>query len=490
MSEFGSPLYPGMIAHLVITSHTKVLGLMWFDMGLDFLIVLAYLLISLVLLRLLRRRPDIPHRILVCSFCGFLVACSLARVLDLVALWTAAARFSGSMKMVFTAALSVTGLLILARLAPAIEGLPSAMHLDQVNRQLSSMIESMTACVIACDRHWKIIYLNENARQRVSAHGSVVGRTMFEAFPLQKPETVDTLRQVMETRKAEQFESFYEPLNLSTLVSASPWINGGVTIFFTDISEQKKLQRELDEERAMRERRIEALAHMAGGLAHEISNPLGIIHARASDLVEMMREDHTPDPAAVAGACTSIVKTSDRAIRILSGLRMFARDGRSDPLETAEVSIIVEQAVDLVEQRYAAHGIAIMVDRPEKALWINCREVQIGQILLNLLNSAFDALSGQSEERRWVRILVAGTASRVTVDVIDGGDSVPSEHQTQKIMPFATSRLSNASVSVGLSLSQAIAHDHGGSLLLTGDQPTCFRLTLPRVALAAGKVAA
>ncbi len=471
-------------------------GLLWLHVISDSLIALAYFLIPVVLLRVVHRRKDIPYNGILLCFGAFIVCCGITHILEVVTLWRPVYWVSGAMKAV-TAAISLATFVLLVRLAPTIEALPSAQHLETVNQQLKSVLESMTACVIAYDRDWRTIYLNGSAQERLAPRGDVLGRTMFEAFPNQKPETVALLREVMENRTHVEFESYYEPLDLSSTITASPWTDGGITVFLNDISEQKKLQRELDEERELRERRIEALAHMAGGLAHEISNPLGIIHARASDLAEVLDETRdagrTLDPALVAESCASIVKTSDRAIRILSGLRMFARDGHSDPLTPASVQAIVAEAVELVQQRYATHGIALTVTQPDDLLWITCREVQIGQILLNLLNNAFDAITSVAEDRRWVRVAVSATASRVTMDVVDGGAGVSSEHRAHLMKPFFTTKPVGAGIGIGLSLSQAIAHDHGGSLVLLPDDidaPTCFRLTLPRATRAGESMAA
>ncbi len=472
-------------------------GLLWLHVASDSLIALAYFLIPFVLLRIVKHRKDIPYNGILLCFGAFIVCCGITHIFEVVTLWRPVYWVSGGMKAV-TAAISLTTFFVLIRLAPSIEALPSAKHLEIANQRLNNVLESMTACVFAVDHEWKMIYLNGNAKQRLKMTGDVLGKTMFEAFPGQRPDTIALLRETMQSRKPTEFESFYEPLDLYTTVNASPWGEGGMTVFFNDISEQKKLQRELDSEREMRERRIEALAHMAGGLAHEISNPLGIIHARASDLAEMLDDGRTPEPALVAESCASIVKTTDRAIRILSGLRLFARDGHSDPFEPASIADVVAQAVDLVQQRYATHGITLSVTLPKEPLWITCREVQIGQVLLSLLNNAFDAIcslqpAAVDADRRWVRLAVAATSTRVTVDVVDGGPGVPFEHRAHLMKPFFTTKPVGAGIGIGLNLSQAIAHDHGGSLLLASDSPdgpTCFRLTLPRASRAGDSVAA
>ncbi|CAN5421410.1 hypothetical protein BH10ACI4_BH10ACI4_05440 [soil metagenome] len=451
----------------------------------DSLIALAYFLIPLALVRIVNRRRDIPYNSIVFCFGAFIVACGITHVMDVVTLWYPIYWISGTFKAI-TAVISLITFVLLLKLTPDILAIPSQRELRRANRQLNSVLESTSVCVIALDTDWRINYINRNARALLNVSESVIGTTMWDAIPNQLADTREKMMGVMSTRTPVSFEGYYPPLDLSTNAQIHPWEDGGITLFFTDISEQKRLQRELDKERALREQRIEALAQMAGGLAHEISNPLGIIHARASDLAEVALENDTLPSATVTAACTSIVKTSDRAMRILRGLRMFAREGSRDPMQTAQVGPLVEQTVDLVRARYETQGIALDVSLPADLPTIQCREVQIGQVLLNLLNNAFDAIDSAPTSERWVRIQARvhphtdGAQDQIIIDVVDGGPGVAEEHRAHLMQAFFTTKPVGAGIGVGLSLSQAIAQDHGGSLELTDvEGHTCFRLTLP-----------
>ena len=264
--------------------------------------------------------------------------------------------------------------------------------------------------------------------------------------------------------------------------------------FFSDVSEQKAdLQRELDRERATRNQRIEVLAQFSAGLAHEIKNPLAIIHARASDLAELAAEGTAPPVEMVAKACASIVKTSDRALRILRGLEALARDGTHDPKQEAEVDGMVHLAVELVQRRYETHGIALTMVVPSGLPKIECREVQIGQVLLNLLNNAFDAIEISQESKRWVRVEVSTeqAGEQVLIDIVDGGPALSEETRKHLMEAFYTTKPLGEGIGIGLSVSRAIAEEHGGTLELTDcDGHTCFRLSLPVHAVEAVEVAA
>jgi C4-dicarboxylate-specific signal transduction histidine kinase len=459
--------------------------LLWLHVLSDGLIALAYFLIPLALLRIVLRRKDIPFNGVFFCFAAFIIACGATHVMEVVTLWHPVYWVSGVLKAV-TAAISLATFVILLRITPNILALPGHHDLEAANRQLNSVLESTSAGVYSVDANWKITYMNRNAKSLLDKKGNALGQNFFAAYPDQQPETRSKYREVMETRRPATLESFYEPFALFSSVRLHPGDDGGLTVFFDDISEQKRLQRELDRERALREQRIEALAHMAGGLAHEISNPLGIIHARANDLAEVAQNGEPVAAEVVEIACRSIVRTSDRAIRILRGLRVLAREGATDPMHPTAVGALVEQTVELVQRRFETHGISLETLVPSDLPLVPCREVQISQVLLNLLNNAFDAIDASPESERWVKVKASvhreanADASTLRIEVVDGGPGVAAEHKPHLMEAFFTTKAVGAGMGVGLSLSQAIARDHGGMLELSDSEGhTCFRLTLP-----------
>jgi C4-dicarboxylate-specific signal transduction histidine kinase len=465
-------------------------GLLWLHMLSDSLIALAYFLIPIALVRLGLGRKDFRFNTIFFCASAFLVACGLTHVMEVVTLWRPVYWASGTLKAV-TAAISMGTLALLWRMEPLtimVPGKGKRRMMARANRRMASVLESTTICVMAMDSEWKVNYVNSNARKLLNAQGDMLGMTLWDAFPVDQPATREVLLKVMETRQPATYEKYYEPLNLSVTVQAHPWDEGGVAIFFSDISEQKRIGQELEWEHAQRGQRIEVLARLSSGLAHEIKNPLAIIHARASDLAEMIADGETPSATQVAKTCASIVQTSDRAIRIMRGVAAMARVATHDPMLPAGVNTMIGQAVDLVQGRYKTRGVALETNVPAGLPMVDCREVQISQILVNLLNNAFDAVDGEPRSERWVRLRASiqpGTQhedrmERLQIDVIDGGPGVAPEHRDRLMQTFFTTKSMGAGIGIGLSVSRAIAEEHGGQLeLRESDGHTCFRLTLP-----------
>jgi signal transduction histidine kinase len=467
----------------------------------DVLIAVAYFLLPVVLVKLVRGRRDIPRRGIFFCFIALLVTGAITHVMA-VAMPRPHAYWLNSALKAETALISLVVLVLLWRLMPSMLALPSRADVETADEHTTSVLESTTVCVMAMDSEWKVNYVNRNAQALLKVQGNMLGMTLWEAFPVDNAVIRQTLLDVMRTRQPAAYEKYYQPLDLSVTVQAHPWNDGGVVIFFSDVSEQKRMQHELDWERVTREQRIQVLARLSASIAHEMKNPLAIIHARASDLAELAEEEEIPR-AEVAKTCASIVRTSDRAMRILRGLASLARQGSKDPMQTAEVREMVDQTIELVRGRYQTHEISLQSMIPDGLPRVECREVQIGQVLLNLLNNAFDAIDASPDSQRWVRVkayveevytdgAVGGDGiDWLQIDVIDGGPALSPEVRENLMEPFYTTKPLGGGIGIGLSVSRAIASDHGGDLALHEcDGHTCFRLRLPVRATKSSEVAA
>ena len=224
--------------------------------------------------------------------------------------------------------------------------------------------------------------------------------------------------------------------------------------------------------------RLSALGLMAGNIAHEINNPLAIIHAYASDLLEMAESGNVP-LGALQSAGTRIKHTADRITRIVKSLRQIARDGSADPFQLASVCEIVEQSLELCRDRFRVHSVRLDVPTIDPGVHISCREGQIAQVLLNLLQNALDAVV-ECQGDRWVRLEVGSDERSVVFAVLDSGPGVPLDVRSRIMEPFFTTKPAGKGTGLGLSVSKAIVEDHGGELTFCErERHTCFSFSLP-----------
>ena len=247
-----------------------------------------------------------------------------------------------------------------------------------------------------------------------------------------------------------------------------------------DITERKKLEADLESARlqAVTSARLSALGMMASGIAHEINNPLAIILACAGNMMEGAAETEI-QPGVILRNSQQVSKTAKRIAKIVQSLRHIAREEDSTvPFQKTTVKSIVDETLELCKERFRIHSIMLIADDVDPSLCVNCRESQIAQVLLNLLQNAFDAVVEGSGAKK-VELRVSTRQDYIRFSVIDSGPGIPQDIRTRIMEAFFTTKQVGKGSGLGLSISKTIAEEHGGYLELTETRSTCFSLVLP-----------
>jgi PAS domain S-box-containing protein len=253
---------------------------------------------------------------------------------------------------------------------------------------------------------------------------------------------------------------------------------GFVTIILDMTAEREKEKMILEQrQRLISSAKLAALGEMAGGISHEINNPLAIIHARAESLKEMALRGNV-DVTKMAYSAEKIEMTSKRIAKIVKALRNIARDGEKDPFTRASVRSLIEDAVEICRERFLSHAIQFKISETVPDLNIECRGVQISQVVLNLLSNAFDAVKSVSD--RWIKLDCQTIGDQLQMSVSDNGLGVSAENRDKIFQPFFTTKEPGEGTGLGLSVSKAIIDDHRGTIQLDDSVSfTRFVVTLP-----------
>ncbi|MBL0219799.1 MAG: HAMP domain-containing histidine kinase [Myxococcales bacterium] len=262
----------------------------------------------------------------------------------------------------------------------------------------------------------------------------------------------------------------YAPVLTFTMIAAGSAV-------FTHVERNAEARLLQARARAAQGARLVALGEMSSGIAHEIKNPLAAIHLAATQIAE--RPDQ---PTLVAQLGEQIKRIVMRASRIIDALRLFSRDASADPFVAAPVERILGDALELCGKRFTEHGIDLVVDPVPTGLEIECRHLQISQVLVNLLGNAYDAVAVDSVSERWVRIEVHADRDRLELAVTDSGAGVPAAAQARIFEPFFTTKGPDRGTGIGLSLSRGLVAAHHGTLELdTESRNTRFVIRIPMV---------
>lgn len=232
-----------------------------------------------------------------------------------------------------------------------------------------------------------------------------------------------------------------------------------------DLTEKKKSESLLkeQEQKMVWASKMSSLGEMAGGIAHEINNPLAIIHGKAGLLKDLL-EDESVSRDQLKVVTEGLEDTVLRISKIIRGLRSFARDGEDDPFYPTFLKQIISDCLEFGRERFKAAGIDLIIGEIPENLEISCRSTQIVQVLINLLNNAYQAID--KNEKKWIKIEVEDHGESVVIAVVDSGDGIPPEIREKIMQPFFTTKEIGKGTGLGLSISKGIVESHKGEFFL------------------------
>jgi PAS domain S-box-containing protein len=279
-------------------------------------------------------------------------------------------------------------------------------------------------------------------------------------------------------------ELFYVQVTLNSVIVAG---QRAMLVVWHDLTEIKEAQRKLEEERthSFHAAKMATLGEMASGIAHEINNPLTVILNRSIQIKNQVRLGEAGIELAATNA-EKIITIVNRISKIVRGLRSFARDGGKDSFEFHTIKNILDETMDMCQARFQQNRINLqqnISDPTVLELELYCVPVQIQQVLINLLNNAFDAAIETWPS--WIDLNVHADVEHIWISVIDSGEGIP-VHLRDKIMqPFFTTKEIGKGTGLGLSISKGIIEAHSGNFYLDETcENTKFVLKLPIVSRA------
>lgn len=255
--------------------------------------------------------------------------------------------------------------------------------------------------------------------------------------------------------------------------------DGGIIAINLPINELVKARKDLREKEVIAQysSKLASIGQMAAGVAHEVNNPLAIIQGSAN-IISGLIDEEPIDRINLKLFSEKIVTTTDRIAQIVRSLRSLSRGGEKDPFSPLSIKSLLNSVQDISNHNFRSFEINFMIPENKKDITVLGREVQLGQVLLNLLSNAIDAVKNLPE--RWVMIDYGHLDGNVWIEVVDSGKGIPAEHVEKLWDPFFTTKVKDEGTGLGLSISSNIIEEHGGKLTYEANRPnTTFRLTFP-----------
>jgi PAS domain S-box-containing protein len=382
------------------------------------------------------------------------------------------------------------------------------------------IMQNMNSALVVVDTEGRIAFCNPAAESILGVPaGELSGRFVWKLFPDTPRDRVLFSRTLAEGTRFKGEETVIQrpdgalvPIGVSCapLDDASGQLLGAVAIF-QDLSEVKELQQQV-----LQTEKMASIGQLAAGVAHEINNPMGFIHANLfqmteylADLrrlwqrVEALQEALTqgkPDEIRAAeeeleerarvldarfliadleNAVRESLEGSERIRHIVKDLREFSHQG-SDDRELADLNQCLDSTANIV---WSMMKHAAVLERDYGTIPpILCYPMQLKQVFMNLLVNAYQAIRERGGDERGViqlRTRVEGDNAIVIVE--DNGIGMTPEQRDRIFDPFFTTKQVGVGTGLGLSTAFNIVRRHGGSIRVESDPGAGanFELVLP-----------
>jgi PAS domain S-box-containing protein len=395
-------------------------------------------------------------------------------------------------------------------------------RIRDLERDNRNIIQNLNSALLVVDSSGKIVFCNPLAEIILGeSERDLRGRSLWDWFPGIPPEEIHVARALANGERSKGGESQVTRADGSVVpigISCAPVSNGqgeepGAVAVFSDLTEIKQLQRQV-----LQTEKMASIGQLAAGVAHEINNPMGFIHANlyqmgeylsdlrgAWDSVEALQKAvargevqdiqeaaaqlaAASDEADIAFVLSDLGKAiresqegSERIRHIVHDLRDFShRDSEEQVLadinqcldSTANIVWPMMKHLVLLEKEYH--------DLPE----IYCFPMQLKQVFMNLMVNAYQSIEeccGDTGKmgRVWLRTELRGKG--VAIVVTDTGVGIAPENLSRIFDPFFTTKKVGAGTGLGLSTCFNIVERHGGSLRVesTPGAETSFTVLLP-----------
>jgi len=226
-------------------------------------------------------------------------------------------------------------------------------------------------------------------------------------------------------------------------------------------------QLKLFQEQLIQSQKMESVGKLAGGVAHEINTPLGVILGYA----QLLQEDVDKN-SQIYEDLKIMEKQAKVCRKIVADLLGFSRQTGSSKLEMCFNNSLME-AISLVRHTFGLDKVYIMTDLDERMPIIYGDPEKLKQVWINLLTNARDAMA-DGGGLLMVRSRLDSPAQKVTAWFADTGSGI-NQGDLQKIFdPFFTTKPVGQGTGLGLSVSFGIIEDHGGSITAQSPAPKGF----------------
>ncbi len=250
-------------------------------------------------------------------------------------------------------------------------------------------------------------------------------------------------------------------------ISAIRGPDGAITHFLgvaVDLTERRAWERA-----AIHSERLYSLGRLSAGVAHEINTPLANIMLIAESIRRRADDPWTQSRV------DSLLTQAESAARIVRGLLDFARRPETRVGEV-DLGSVVATATGFLRGKQS-QDVDVDLVLPKQPVVIHGDKERIGEVIVNLLNNAYDAIEGRGH----VTVRVSADEEWAHIRVSDTGTGIPPEVEVHLFEPFFTTKPEGKGTGLGLAICHGIVQSHGGTISVDSEvgRGTTFDVKLP-----------
>ncbi len=230
--------------------------------------------------------------------------------------------------------------------------------------------------------------------------------------------------------------------------------------------EQRAVQEALEasQARALQAERLAQVGRLAAGVAHEVRNPLAYVQANLRFLLEEWRQPATgAEDTEYTEALQETMQGVERIHQIVKDLTALSRAEETvEGVGRCELAPVIDASVRLASVRLKSL-VRLAVEVPPEVV-AKAEPRRLGQVLLNLLLNAADAIEDAKVQNGRVAVRAEVEGERVRVLVEDNGPGIAAEHLPRLFTTFFTTKAPGKGTGLGLALSRQYVESFGGTL--------------------------
>jgi signal transduction histidine kinase len=243
--------------------------------------------------------------------------------------------------------------------------------------------------------------------------------------------------------------------------------------------------------------RLASLGTLAAGAAHEISNPLSFTVANLETMDEQLNRLRQMRAELTLGSNAPAVEDmkatlddmadlladarvgAERVSRVVRNLQSIARR-QEEQHRLVDIRRVIESSLNLTWNQIR-HRARLVKNFPEQLPLIQGSEFRLGQLILNLLVNAAQAVQEGNAQANEIRVGVRVGEGGVIVEVGDTGEGIAPEAKPRLFEPFFTTKPAGVGTGLGLSICQSVVLEHRGTIEVESEpgKGSLFRVTLP-----------